>query len=791
MKVWPGNPYPLGATWDGQGVNFSLFSEHATKVELCLFDSAEAEREIARVPLPEQTDMVWHGYLPEVRPGQLYGYRVYGPYEPAQGHRFNAHKVLLDPYAKALGRTLCWSEDYRMFGYRVGSPDEDLSFDDRDNAAFAALGMVIEPSFSWGDDRHPQTPWHRTVIYELHVKGFTKLHPAIPPRLQGTYAGLATEEAIEHLLSLGVTAVELMPVHHHSYDRHLVERGLTNYWGYNTLGYFAPGIRYAAANRPERAVREFKTMVRTLHTAGLEVILDVVYNHTAEGSHLGPTLSLRGIDNASYYRLSPEDPRYYFDVTGCGNTLNMRHPRVLQLIMDSLRYWVTEMHVDGFRFDLASALARELYEVDRLGAFFDIVHQDPILSQVKLIAEPWDLGEGGYQVGNFPVLWTEWNGKYRDTVRRFWRGDGGVVSELATRLAGSSDLYASSGRRPYASVNFVTAHDGFTLEDLVSYNDKHNEANKDDNTDGEGHNLSWNCGVEGPTDDPSVVALRERQKRNLLLTLFLSQGVPMLRGGDELSQTQHGNNNAYCQDNEISWLDWSLDWRRQDFLEFARRVVRLRRDHPVLNRRSFFQGRSLRGSGVTDVAWLDPSGTDMDDEAWNRADVRCFGVLLAGSAIAESDERGRPIVGETLLILFNGDGAEVTFTLPTPGPAARWRCILDTAHASPDEERVRAYPGGQELRVEDRSVVVLQRMVSERRRSSRRRLPQLPSRTPPGAAASLMGVVCSVVRHLARGRVRARLAMGLLPGTMCPAHTGMDDHVHRIWNWGIGPHAIQ
>jgi glycogen operon protein len=721
VKVWPGRPYPLGATWDGRGVNFSLFSEHATKVELCLFDTPESDRERHRIALPQQTDMVWHGYLPEARPGQLYGYRVHGPYEPLQGHRFNPSKVLLDPYAKAIGRTVCWTNDYRMFGYRVGAVDEDLTFDDRDNAPYAPLGMVIEPAFSWGDDHPPRTPWHETVIYELHVKGFTKLHPKVPEPLRGTYAGLGTDEAIEHLVSLGVTAVELMPVHHHSYERHLIENGLTNYWGYNTLAFFAPGTRYGSSSQPEDTLREFKTMVRRLHSAGLEVILDVVYNHTAEGNHLGPTLSLRGIDNASYYRLVPEEPRFYFDFTGCGNTLNMRHPRVLQLLMDSLRYWVTEMHVDGFRFDLASALARELYEVDRLGAFFDIIHQDPILSQVKLIAEPWDLGEGGYQVGNFPVLWTEWNGRYRDAVRRFWRGDGGVTSELATRLAGSSDLYASSGRRPYASINFVTAHDGFSLEDLVSYNEKHNEANKENNADGENNNLSWNCGVEGPTDDPAIVSLRERQKRNLLATLLVSQGVPMIRAGDELSHTQQGNNNAYCQDNELSWLDWDLDWRKQAFLDFTRRMVRLVRENPVLKRRTFFQGRRLRGTEVTDIDWLEPTGARMNDEAWNRDYVRCLGVILAGDAMAEVDQRGRPIVGDTLLLLFNAHDGPIPFKLPNPGPAARWLRDADTAREPSDDDLPAAFRSGEEYPLGARSFALLRRITARRPRPARRR----------------------------------------------------------------------
>jgi isoamylase len=679
IRVWPGRPYPLGATWDGLGVNFALFSENATAVELCLFDTPEDARESALLRMPERTDLVWHAYLPDVQPGQVYGYRVHGPSEPAAGHRFNPAKIVLDPYAKAIARTVEWGDE--MFGYRIGDPAEDLSTDERDNAALAPLAAVVDPAFTWGDDSPPRTPWHETVIYELHVRGFTRLHPDVPEELRGTYAGLATEAPIEHLRALGVTAVELMPVHHHAYDRHLVEKGLSNYWGYNTLAFFAPGIRYAASSSPLGSVREFKMMVRALHAAGIEVILDVVYNHTAEGSQLGPTLSLRGIDNTSYYRLSPEEPRYYMDFTGCGNTLNMQSPRVLQLIMDSLRYWVLDMHVDGFRFDLASALARELYEVNQLSAFLDIIHQDPVLSQVKLIAEPWDLGAGGYQVGNFPVGWTEWNGRYRDAVRRFWRGDGGAVSELATRLAGSSDLYGSTGRRPYASVNFVTAHDGFTLNDLVSYDQKHNEANGEQNNDGESHNLSWNCGVEGPTDDPAVLALRARQMRNLLATLLLSQGVPMISMGDEVARSQRGNNNAYCQDNELSWLDWRFTPAQQELLAFTRYVLELQRSHPVFRRRSFFQGRAIRGAQVKDLTWFDPQGREMTDEAWNAGFVKALMVRLAGDAIAETDERGRRIVDDTFVLLLNASEEGIAFLLPSHGPELVWERVLDTGDA--------------------------------------------------------------------------------------------------------------
>jgi isoamylase len=702
VRIWPGQPYPLGATWNGLGVNFAIYSEHATKVELCLFDDPDAQRESERLTLPEQTNMVWHGYVPDVRPGQLYGYRVHGPYAPAAGPRVNANKVLVDPYAKAMGRGIHW--DDTVFGYTIGHPDGDVSFDDRDDAAFAPLAAVVDDAFTWGDDRPPRRPWHQTAIYEMHVRGFSKLQKRLPERLRGTYEALTTDTAINHLLKLGITAVELMPVHHHAYDRHLVERGLANYWGYNTLSFFAPDIRFAAARSPVDAVREFKRMVRALHAAGLEVILDVVYNHTAEGSQLGPTLSLRGVDNRTYYRLVNDNPRYYLDFTGCGNTLNMQSPQVLQLIMDSLRYWVLEMHVDGFRFDLASALARELYEVDRLGAFFDIIHQDPVLSQVKLIAEPWDLGAGGYQVGNFPVLWTEWNGKYRDAVRKFWRGDGGGVSELASRLAGSNDLYEPSGRRPYASINFITAHDGFTLHDLVSYNEKHNEANGDDNRDGENHNLSWNCGVEGDTDDPEIIALRERQKRNLMATLLLSQGVPMISGGDEVGRTQRGNNNAYCQDNEISWTNWDLTPLQREFLEFTRRVIRIRRDQPVLRRRRFFRGRAIRGANIKDIAWLEPSGREMTDESWNTGFVRSLGVRLDGNAIDEVDERGNPIEGDTLLFLINGHHETIPFTLPEEPDDHRWVPMIDTfdGQVSPG-----GLPGGAEYVLKGRSLALL------------------------------------------------------------------------------------
>jgi isoamylase len=695
--VWPGRPYPLGPTWDGEGVNFALYSEHAEKVELCLFDNA-GKRETLRLPLPEQTDMVWHGYLPEARPGQLYGYRVFGPYDPARGHRFNHHKLLLDPYGKQIQGSIRWSDAH--FGYKVGGKQEDLSFDRRDNAAGMPKNRVVDSAFTWGSDRPPLIPWHETVIYELHVKGFTMNHPDVPEHLRGTYAALATAPVIEYLKRLGVTSIELMPVHSFVDDRALVERGLRNYWGYNSIGYLALEPRYLATD----SIREFKTMVKTLHSAGLEVILDVVYNHTAEGNHLGPTLSLKGIDNTTYYRLVPENQRFYMDYTGTGNTLNMRHPRVLQLIMDSLRYWVLEMHVDGFRFDLAATLARELHEVDRLGAFLDIIHQDPVLSQVKLIAEPWDLGEGGYQVGNFPVGWAEWNDRYRDTVRAFWKGDNGMVGDLAYRITGSSDLYAHSGRRPYASVNFVTAHDGFTLEDLVSYNEKHNQANGEDNRDGNNNNLSWNCGVEGPADDPTILALRAKQKRNLLATLLLSQGVPMIYAGDAIGHTQMGNNNAYCQDNPISWLNWTLQPQDRDLLAFVQRIISLRKTHPVFGRRRFFQGRPIKGANVKDILWLTPKGQEMSEEQWRDASVRCVGMFLSGQGLDDTDERGRKLTDENFLVLMNAHYEDVAFALPAFH--AIWIAWMDTSRES-GLRLADMYDGGANYPLQARSMVVL------------------------------------------------------------------------------------
>src|SRR6266436_2008064 len=716
VTVWPGRPYPLGATWDGEGVNFALFSERAERVELCLLDQA-GRREVHRVSVREQTDQVWHCYVPEARPGLVYGYRVYGPYDPAQGLRFNPHKLLLDPYAKQIQNTLRWHDS--VFAYRIGHRNEDFSRDRRDSGPSMLKGIVVDPVFTWGTDRPPRTPWHRTVIYEVHVKGFTIRHPEVPSTLQGTYAALATAPVIDYLLRLGVTAVELLPVHTFIDDRQLVQRGLRNYWGYNSIGFFAPEPRYCATN----SIHEFKTMVKTLHSAGIEVILDVVYNHTAEGNHLGPTLSFRGIDNPTYYRLAADNPRFYTDYTGTGNTLNMRHPRVLQLIMDSLRYWVLDMHVDGFRFDLAATLARELHEVDRLGAFLDIIHQDPILSRVKLIAEPWDLGEGGYQVGKFPVGWAEWNDKYRDVVRSYWKGDGGLIGELAYRITGSSDLYARSGRKPYASINFVTAHDGFTLHDLVSYNSKHNEANGEENRDGTDNNRSWNCGAEGPADDPEVKQLRARQKRNFMATILLSQGVPMLLAGDEIGRTQGGNNNAYCQDNEISWVDWTPELMDRNTFGFVRQLIALHKEHPVFRRRKFFQGRKIKGAEIKDIVWLRPDGGEMTDEEWNQDFARCLGVALSGAAIDEVNERGQLVRDENFLLLMNAHFEDIPFTLPAPPLGAGWIALIDTScQISGDANRF--FFGSASYPLQARSLTLLVERASDRvRGADRRRTP--------------------------------------------------------------------
>jgi len=705
MKPRPGAPYPLGASYDGAGVNFALFSENATAVELCLFGDAEGNDETARFRLTEQTDQVWHIYLPGIAPGQRYGYRVHGPYEPKSGHRFNPAKLLIDPYAKALDRE--FSLDNSLFGYEVGNRDADLSRDDRDDSSLMPKSVVADSKFSWGHDRRLNIPWHETVIYELHVKGFTARHPLVPPNLRGTYAGLASPWVIEYFRSLSVTAVELMPIHQAMVDRHLSEQGLVNYWGYNSIAYFAPDVRYSSSGRLGEQVREFKAMVKVFHRAGIEVILDVVYNHTAEGNHLGPTLCMRGIDNANYYRLKSDERRYYVDYTGCGNTLNMVSPRALQLVMDSLRYWVLEMHVDGFRFDLAAALARELHDVDRLGAFFDIIHQDPVLSQVKLIAEPWDLGEGGYQVGNFPPLWSEWNGKYRDSVRDYWRGNDQTLAEFAYRLTGSSDLYRAGGRSPTASINFVTSHDGFTLTDLVSYNEKHNEANGEQNRDGESHNRSWNCGHEGPADDAAINELRARQKRNFLATLMLSQGVPMIRAGDEIGHTQAGNNNPYCQDNEISWLNW--DNADQQLLEFSRRLVMFRKRHPVFRRRKWFQDRQLHGNSIRDIGWFKPDGGEMSEEDWKIGFAKSLGVYLNGSSFTGPDAMGNPVSDATFYIVFNAHHNPLGFILPGAEWGQRWTPALDT-YQTPSWRGGKSYGAGEALRVEGRSLLLLRRL---------------------------------------------------------------------------------
>jgi isoamylase len=702
VKIWPGEPYPLGATYDGSGTNFSVFSEVAERVQLCLFDEKGSEK---RVDLPEVDAYCWHGYLPDAGPGQRYGFRIHGPYEPDEGHRCNPAKLLLDPYAKAVEGGVNWHP--AAYGYRLESGD-DLKKDRRNNAPYVPKSVVVTPFFDWGNDRPPRTPWHRTVLYETHVKGLTINHPEVPPEARGTYSGIAAQPVIDHLRGLGVTAVELLPVHQFVHDNRLVDMGLRNYWGYNSIGFLAPHNEYSAGGEPGQQVQEFKRMVKRLHEADIEVILDVVYNHTAEGNHLGPTMCFKGIDNAAYYRLTPDDPRHYTDYTGTGNSLNMRNPHVLQLIMDSLRYWVLEMHVDGFRFDLAAALARVLHDVDRLSAFFDIIQQDPVISQVKLIAEPWDVGEGGYQVGNFPPLWSEWNGKYRDWVRDYWRGEPETVAEMGYRLTGSSDLYEPSGRRPSASINFLTAHDGFTLGDLVSYNHKHNEANGEDNRDGEDHNRSWNCGVEGSSDDPEVLRLRARQKRNLLATLFLSQGIPMLLGGDEFGRTQGGNNNAYCQDNEISYYDWSLVDKNSDLLRFTQKLGELRRDHPVFRRRRWFQGRPIHGSEVSDLAWFRADGAEMGEGDWDGNIASSLAVFLNGERLPSPDPRGKPVADDSFYIAFNSHHEALDFHLPEEKWGEKWEVVLDTADASLDAE-AGEYRAGEAIRVEARSLVLLRR----------------------------------------------------------------------------------
>ncbi|MGJ1349733.1 glycogen debranching protein GlgX [Sphingobacterium siyangense] len=697
-KINTGSPYPLGATYDGEGVNFALFSENAEAVELYLYDSSN-QQEIEKFKITEKTHQVWHIYVSGIRPGQLYGYRVHGPYDPAQGHRFNPHKLLIDPYAKAISGVVQWND--ALFAYNIG--EDDLSLDTTDSAPFVPKSVVIDGHFEWGDDHPPRIPMHQSVIYETHVKGFTATHPEIPEEIRGTYAALAHPVTINYLKELGITAIELLPIHHFITDRHLQDKGLTNYWGYNSVGFFAPDVRYSASGTHGEQVVEFKEMVKALHSAGIEVILDVVYNHTGEGNEMGPTLSFRGIDNASYYRLA-EDPRYYMDFTGTGNTLNTRQPNVLRLIMDSLRYWVQEMHVDGFRFDLASALARELHDVDKLSSFFDVIHQDPVISQVKLIAEPWDIGEGGYQVGEFPAGWAEWNGKYRDCIRDYWIGADSMIAEFANRLTGSSDLYRGDNRTPSASINFITAHDGFTLHDLVSYNEKHNEANGEDNKDGESHNRSWNCGAEGPTDDSTVNNLREKQKRNMLVTLFLSQGVPMFVAGDEQGRTQQGNNNAYCQDNEISWLNWAnVD---VSLLDFTKKLIHFRREHPVFCRRKWFQGLPIRGTGVEDIVWFLPDASEMDDHHWQEDYARSLAVFLNGAGIRSVDTDGKKIVDANFYLLFNAYWEDVTYTLPGENYGAGWFKILDTNNDT--IESFGNYSAGDAILVPSRSILLFQ-----------------------------------------------------------------------------------
>ncbi|GAT10980.1 glycogen debranching protein GlgX [Mycolicibacterium novocastrense] len=703
-EVWPGKAYPLGATYDGTGTNFAVFSEAAEKVELCLFDADGTE---TRITLPENDAFVWHGFIPNIEPGQRYGYRVHGTYDPPSGQRCNANKLLLDPYSKAIDGNFDWNQS--LFSYNFGDPD---SRNDDDSAASMPKSVVINPYFDWGNDRPPDYEYADSVIYEAHVKGLTQTHPDIPENIRGTYSAVAHPVIIEHLQSLGVTAIELLPVHHFANDSTLIDKGLSNYWGYNTIGFLAPDSKYSSSPNPGGQVQEFKAMVRALHEAGIEVILDVVYNHTAEGNHLGPTLSMRGIDNGAYYRLVEDDKRYYMDYTGTGNSLNVGHPHSLQLIMDSLRYWVTEMHVDGFRFDLASTLAREFYDVDRLSTFFELVQQDPTVSQVKLIAEPWDVGPGGYQVGNFPPQWTEWNGKYRDTVRDYWRGEPATLDELAYRLTGSADLYEQTGRRPVASINFVIAHDGFTLRDLVSYNEKHNEANGEDNNDGESHNRSWNCGVEGPTDDPEINALRARQQRNFLTTLLLSQGVPMIAHGDELGRTQQGNNNVYCQDNELSWIDWSTP--DTELMEFTRKVSALRAAHPVFRRRRFFSGRPVRqrgGDGLPDIAWFAPDGSEMSDEDWETGYAKSIAVYLNGNGIPDRDVRGQRIVDDSFVLCFNAHYEPIDFVVPERKFGDSWIPVIDTS--ADDEDEPTPVDAGQKVEVAARSMLVLQAAPAE------------------------------------------------------------------------------
>lgn len=711
MEPKPGNPYPLGATWDGRGVNFALFSENAFKVELCLFESVRSAKEFKRIPLTAKTEHVWHTYLPGVKPGCLYGYRVHGHYAPDRGHRFNPAKILVDPYAKMIGRPLRW--DNSLFAYNIGKEDFETNKDD--NAAYAPLCEVVDPGFDWKNDRRPNNPLNQTLIYETHVKGLTCLHPDVPEHLRGTYAGLVSEPILKHLTRLGVTAVELLPVQQCADEHHLFRKGLSNYWGYSTLAYFAPDSRFSRSGNP---VREFKEMVRSLHAAGIEVILDVVYNHTPEGNHLGPTLSLRGIDNEIYYRLNPDHPRYYTDFTGCGNTLNTPHPKVLQFIIDSLRYWILEMHVDGFRFDLASALARGSSDFDKMSPFFKCLQGDPVISRIKLIAEPWDIGDRGYHLGNFPKGWSEWNGKYRDTVRKFWKGDEGSLGAMTTRFSGSSDLYQWDNREPQASINYITAHDGFTLHDLVSYKRKHNETNLEENKDGTSENFSYNHGVEGSTQNAKVKTLREKQKRNMMSTLMLSQGVPMINGGDEFGRTQSGNNNAYCQDNEISWYHWRWTAEQKQFLEFTCRVIQIRKTNPVLWRRRFFLGSTANNSSSKDITWFSSSGREMSALDWGNGTHRCVGIRLDGDALTDVDEHGNRLVGDTLLIIMNAYYREIPFTLPTHRAKTRWEIILDTHLPEPGSKK-RIERGGRPFQLKERSLVVLRLVAKKPRQKSK------------------------------------------------------------------------
>ena len=704
IAVYPGKPYPLGASFDGEGVNFALFAEHAEGVELCLFQSTESKKESFKIKMRENLHHVWHAYIPELKPGQLYGYRVHGPYDPKRGHRFNPNKLLLDPYAKAISDTIVLHDS--LFGYEVGHPEADASFSTQDSGPYMPKSVVIDHHFNWENDQLPNVPYHRTIIYEVQVKGFTMLHPGIPEELRGTYAGLAHPASIGYLKQLGVTAIELMPVHQFVMDRHLREHEMTNYWGYNTIGFFAPDVRFSSSGNLGEQVTEFKQMVKAFHLAGLEVILDVVYNHSGEGNHLGPTVCYRGIDNAGYYRLA-DNRRLYLDYTGTGNTFNAMMPNVLRLIMDSLRYWIVEMHVDGFRFDLAATLARESHAVDRLGSFFDIIHQDPVISQVKLIAEPWDIGEGGYQVGNFPRGWAEWNGKYRDCVRDYWRGAVSGVGEFASRFTGSPDLYAGDSRHPTASVNFITAHDGFTLNDLVSYNDKHNEANKEHNRDGESHNNSWNMGVEGPTTDEKINLLREKQKKNFLTTLFLSQGVPMLLAGDEWGRTQQGNNNAYCQDNEISWLNWAaVD---EELLAFTKKIIGFRNEHPVFRRHNWFKGMPVKDKGLEDIAWFLPSGKEMDQHHWNEDFAKSLGIFLNGHGIHALGPRGQEIIDDSFYLIFNAYHDTLQYVLPVKKYGKKWH--LEFATANNVELLKEVYLAHDKVVVESRSIIVLRQII--------------------------------------------------------------------------------